>query len=156
MVEKVANEIVLGIAAKIKTIFKDKGDYPIYDKKKEQGLEKPCFFIKVLDGNEKREIGIENRFYRNLLNLVVIGHTLDGNTEILNDMIDNLYELEYIELSDGSLIRAVKLHHKIEDDVLHFFIDYNLFIEKDGNKTIEMNDYKLGEEKKDEDKKEGN
>ena len=108
MVKSVVNEIVLGIAAKVKAIYKDKGDYPIYTNNEEQGLEKPCFFIKVIDGNESREIGLENKFYKDLLNIVIIGYTLDGNTEILNDMIDNLYELEYIELSDKSLIRAIK------------------------------------------------
>ena len=152
MVNNVVNEIVLGIAAKIKTIFKDRGDYPIYDDNEEQGLEKPCFFIKVLNGEETREIGLENQFYKDLLNIVIVGYTLDGNTEILNNMIDNLYELEYIELSDGSLIRAMKLRSKIEDGVLHFFIDYNLSIKKGENKTIEMNDYQFNEEgKKDED-----
>ena len=82
------------------------------------------------------------------MNLVIIGYTLDGNTEILNDMIDNLYELEYIELSDKSLIRAAELHPRKEDGVLHFFIDYHLSIKKDSIKSIEMNDYKLSEEEK--------
>ena len=30
MVKSVVNEIVLGIAAKVKAIYKDKGNYPIY------------------------------------------------------------------------------------------------------------------------------
>ena len=84
-----------------------------------------------------------------MLNIVVIGYTLDGNTEILHSMIENLYDLEYIKLSDGSQIRAMKLHPKIEDDVLHFFIDYNLFIKKEKEKTIEMDGYQLSEGGKD-------
>ena len=39
----------------------------------------------------------------------------------------------------------MKLHPKIEDDVLHFFIDYNLFIKKGKDKTIEMDGYQLSE-----------
>ena len=86
-----------------------------------------------------------------MLNIVIIGHTLDGNTEILNDMIDNLYGLEYIKLSDNSLIRAIKLYPKIEDETLHFFIDYKLFIKKEDDELIKMDDYSLsGEVKKDE------
>jgi len=151
MVKSVVNEIVLGIAAKLKEIYKDKGDYPIYTDNEEQGVEKPCFFIKVLNGEENREIGLASKFYKDLLNIAIIGYTLDGDTEILNNMIDNLYELEYIELSDKSLIRAIKLHPKIEEGILHFFIDYNLFIKKDDDTTIEMNNYNLsGEVKKDE------
>lgn len=89
-----------------------------------------CFFIKVLKGEEKKEIGLKDRFYRDLLSIVIIGYAMDEDTEVLNDMSDTLYELEYIELSDKSKIRADKLNHKIEDGILHFFIDYKLFIKK--------------------------
>lgn len=94
------------------------------------------------------KFGLKDRFYKNLLNLVIIGYTIDGNTEILNDMIDNLYELEYIQLSDGTLIRAIKLHHKIEDGVLHFFIDLNLSIKKEEVETTPMSTYDFNEEVK--------
>lgn len=151
MVNNVINEIVIGIATKITKIYEDKGKYPIYTDNVKQGLEKPCFFIKYLNGEEKREIGLENRFYRDTLNFVIIGHTLDGDTEILNDMIDNLYDLEYIELTDKTLLRAHKLHPKIEDGVLHFFIDYEIFIKKENATTTKMDNYDLsGEVKKDE------
>lgn len=151
MVDNVTNEIIYGIAAKIKEIYKDKENYPIYTDKEEQGEERPCFFIKDLTGDENREIGLHNRFYKKTLNIVIIFFTENGETELVNDVIDNLYELEYIELSDKSLIRAMKLHHKVEDGVLHFFIDYTLFIEKNPSIAVKMNDYSLsGEVKKDE------
>ena len=64
---------------------------------------------------------------------------------------ENISAEEYIELSDKSKIRADKLNHKIEDGILHFFIDYKLFIKKDINETTKMNDYNLsGEVKEDE------
>lgn len=148
MVKEVIDEIVLGIAAKIKEIYKEKGNYPIYTDKIQQGEERPCFFIKTLMDERKREIGLQDDYYRELLSIVVIGYTIDGNTEILHSMIENLYDLEYIRLSDGSLIGAMKLHPKIEDDVLHFFIDYNLFIKKGKDKTTEMDGYQLSEGRK--------
>ena len=162
MVKSVVNEIIQGIANKIALLYKDKGQYPIYTDRKLQNLEKPCFFIKVLNGEEKKEIGLKDRFYRgdvmrntsleeDLLSIVIIGYAMDEDTEVLNDMSDTLYELEYIELSDKSKIRADKLNHKIEDGILHFFIDYKLFIKKDINETTKMNDYNLsGEVKEDE------
>lgn len=149
MVESVINEIVIGIATKINNIYKKK--YPIYTDAQEQGVDKPCFFIKYLNGEENREIGLQDRFYKDEANLVVIGYTQDGNTEFLNNMVDNLYDLEYIELTDGTLLRASKLHPKIEDGILHFFIDYEIFIKKDEPAIIKMNNYDLtGEVKKDE------
>lgn len=151
MVKSVVNEIIQGIANKIALLYKDKGQYPIYTDRKLQNLEKPCFFIKVLNGEEKNEIGLKDRFYRDLLSIVIIGYAMDEDTEVLNDMSDTLYELEYIELSDKSKIRADKLNHKIEDGILHFFIDYKLFIKKDIHETTKMNDYNLsGEVKEDE------
>ena len=129
MVKEVIDEVVLGIAAKIKEIYKGKEKYPIYTDRTEQGEERPCFFIKTLIDERKRETGLQDDYYRDLLNIVVIGYTLDGNTEILHSMIENLYDLEYIKLSD----------------VLHFFIDYNLFIKKGKDKTIEMDGYQLSE-----------
>ena len=66
-------------------------------------------------------------------------------------MIDKLYELEYIELTDKTLLRADKLHPEVEDGILHFFIDYEIFIKKDDTTTIKMNNYDMtGEVKKDE------
>lgn len=149
MVNSVINEVVIGMATKINKIYNKK--YPIHTDSEEQGLDKPCFFIKYLNGDENREIGLQDRFYKDKLNFVIIGYTQDGDTEILNDMIDNLYELEYIELTDRTLLRAQKLHPKIEDGVLHFFIDYEIFIKKDDATTIKMDNYDLtGEVKKDE------
>ena len=59
MVKSVVNEIIQGIANKIALLYKDKGQYPIYTDRKLQNLEKPCFFIKVLNGEEKKEIAIK-------------------------------------------------------------------------------------------------
>lgn len=136
MVDSVINEIVIGIATKINNIYEKK--YPIYTDAQQQGVDKPCFFIKYLNGEENREIGLQDRFYKDKANFVIIGYTEDGNTEILNNMIDNLYDLEYIELTDKTLLRAKKLHPKIEDGVLHFFIDYEIFIKKESETMLGM------------------
>lgn len=144
MVNNVIDEIITGMAATINKTFNNK--YPIYTNNQQQSLEKPCFFIKDLNGERNREIGLQNRFYKDELNFVIIGYTLDGNTKILNDMIENLCELEYIELSDKTLVRADKLHHKIEDGILHFFVDYKLFIKKNNTELTKMNNYNLNEE----------
>lgn len=153
MVNNVIEEVIYGIAAKIAELYpsdKEKGKckHPIYTDNEEQGVERPCFFIKYITGEESREIGITDRFYKDTLNFDIMGHTIDGDTELLHSMLEDLYDLEYIKLSDESLIRATKLHPKIEYGVLHFFIDYKLFIQKGNSEKIEMDDYNLGEEEK--------
>ena len=136
MVDSVVKEIVIGIATKINKIYDNK--YPIYTDAEQQGVDKPCFFIKYLKGEENREIGLQDRFYKDKLNFVIIGYTEDGNSEILYDMIDKLYELEYIELTDKTLLRADKLHPEVEDGILHFFIDYEIFIKKESETMLCM------------------
>ena len=79
MVNSVINEVVIGMATKINKIYNKK--YPIHTDSEEQGLDKPCFFIKYLNGDENREIGLQDRFYKDKLNFVIIGYTQDGDTK---------------------------------------------------------------------------
>ena len=141
MIDSVAKEIKDSIAKQIDTIFENK--YPVYDRSISQSLDKPCFFIKVLDGDESRTIGIKDRYYKKSLHIVITGYTLDGDTDILNDMMDKLYDLEIVTLSDGSKILASKLSHKVEDGVLIFFVDYKLSIKKTNNNPTKLDDYDL-------------
>ena len=152
MVKNVIDEIVNAIADKIVSSYggKDKC-YPIYDSSFQQGEERPCFFIKYLNSEEKREIGLQNRFYKDLINIVIVGYTNDGDISVIYEMIENLNNLEYITLSDKTLLRADKLHPKIDDGVLQFFIDYKIFIKKQDDELTKMDNYKFdGEVKKDE------
>lgn len=141
MVDSVVKEMIIGIATKIGKIYNNK--YPIYTDAEQQGVDKPCFFIKYLKGNENREIGLQDRFYKDKINFVIIGYTEDGNSEVLYDMVDRLYELEYIELTDKTLLKANKLHPEIEDGVLHFFVDYEIFIKKESETMIGMDNCNL-------------
>ena len=46
-------------------------------------------------------------------------------------LIDKLFdELEYVRMLNGDLIRGTDMHAEIEDGVLHFFVNYNLFLIK--------------------------
>lgn len=149
MVDNVVDTVTNGIADKIDMLFEKK--YPIYPNKREQGMEKPCFFIKYIDGNESREIGLENNYYKDLLHFDIIGFSKDGDTKTLHLMIDKLYELEFIEIKDGTTLMARKLNPKIEDEVLHFMIDFSIFIKKEIPAPTKMDNFDLkGEIKEDE------
>lgn len=155
MVKNVIEAVIYGMAAKISEIFKDEAKqgeskYPIYTNGEEQGIEKPCFFIKYLTGNEGREIGQRDRFYKDTLNFVIIGYTLDGDETILHEMLEGLYELEYITATDGTLLRAMNLHPEIDDGVLHFLIDYKIFVKKESEVAENMDSYDFKEELKNE------
>ncbi len=142
----VINPIIAGISIKINELFGD--GYKIYDNNVNQGMEKPCFFINFLDGEESRQIGLEIRSYLDTLHFDITGFAENDDRATLNDMIDKLYDLEYIKLENGILVRADKMKPKIEDAVLHFFIDYKVFVNKKDDESIKMDNYDYNEEVK--------
>lgn len=142
----VINEIITGISLKIKEIFGD--GYHVYDDGVEQGLEKPCFFINYLDGEETRQIGLEIKSYLDTLHFDVTGFAENDDRPSLNDMADKLYYLKYIKLNNGILIRADSLKPTIKDNVLHFFIDYKIFINKKDTESTKMGEMNYNEEVK--------
>ena len=142
----VINPIIAGISIKINELFGD--GYKIYDNNVNQGMEKPCFFINFLDGEESRQIGLEIRSYLDTLHFDITGFAENDDRATLNDMIDKLYDLEYIKLENGILVRADKMKPKIEDAVLHFFIDYIVFVNKKDDESIKMDNYDYNEEVK--------
>jgi len=142
----VINPIITGISMKINSLFGN--NYNIYNDNVEQGMEKPCFFINYLDGEERSQGGITIKSYLDVLHFDITGFVVNEDRATLNDMADKLYDLEYITLEDKTLLRADKMKPKIEDGVLHFFMDYRVFINKGNIESIEMDDYNFNQEVK--------
>lgn len=140
------NDIIVGLSMKINKIFSD--TYKIYDDNVKQGLEKPCFFINWINGEETRQIGIEKRNYLDKLHFDITGFSQNDTRIELNDMADKLYDLEYITLKNGILLRADSMKPEISDGVLHFFLDYKIFIAKEDETSEKMNLYDLNREVK--------
>ena len=127
------NDILDSISIKINELFED--DYKIYTDNVKQGLEMPCFFIKMLPSNKKILIG--NR-YENECNLVIHSMLDEANTEKYNDISDKLYELEYITLLNGDILKGYGMRTEISDDVLLFFVTYKYFTYKNKAKDDDM------------------
>ena len=120
------NKIITGISQKL---FETFGlDYKIYTENVEQFLNPPCFYIELLQSSMQQ---IVSRRYR-LENLFDI-HFFTNENEPKNDfrrVADILYDaLEYISV-DNDLVRGLGMHYEIVDDVLHFFVSYNLILIK--------------------------
>lgn len=126
------NKIITGISQKL---FETFGlDYKIYTENIEQFLNPPCFYVELLQSSMQQ---IVSRRYR-LENLFYI-HFFTNENEPKNDfrsVADILYDtLEYISV-DNDLVRGLNMHYEIVDDVLHFFVSYNLILIK----TLEPED----------------
>ncbi|MBO3444019.1 DUF6838 family protein [Clostridium sp. CCUG 7971] len=122
------NSIIDGISMKLNEIFGD--SYEIYSEARDQGFNEPCFFIYLLNSTNTPKL--KNRFYREYTFEIRYFPSLSNkkNKEI-NDINEKLIDgLEYISLNE-SLVRGSKINSEVFSNVLHFFINYNVFVVKD-------------------------
>jgi len=120
------NDIVLGIAQKIRTVYPE-SEYSLYTENVEQGFKEPCFFVSLINQMQRQRLG--NRHKETYSFDVIYFPTEDGNVNgECNTVSAELYELlEYITVGDD-LIRGTNLNSRVEDKVLHLFVDYEVFI----------------------------
>lgn len=120
------DDITVGISQAIYNEFGE--DYTIYSDDIRQGMSEPCFL--VLPINSSRELIVGNRYEsRNPYDIHYFPQKENDRSEI-NTVEARLYgSLEYIAVNDG-LIRGINMNSQVTDGVLHFFVDYNMFLNK--------------------------
>lgn len=131
------NEIITGIS---QAIFSEFGDScKIYDENVKQGFKEPCFFIAQISSSESQRLG--SRYHRPSL-WDIHYFPKNGRAEAREVGERLLCALEYIELPDGP-VRGTKMEYRLEDDVLHFFVNYDLFIYKVTEPDENMDDLEI-------------
>jgi hypothetical protein len=112
------------VVKKLKTLYPS---YEVYDEIMKQGLNEPCFFVKIIEPNTNKEIG--NRYKMNMM--FDIHYFLDENTVDMNEqyhaMAEILYEnFELFPHITSGYLRGLNKRHDIQDNVLHFFVDVSV------------------------------
>jgi hypothetical protein len=126
----VTNEIIKAVSVALKNEFEPVDIYFSRDVK--QGLEKPCFFIALVESATGRRIG---RRYKqtNSLDVIYFPEVDGGNAEIMG-VAGRLFKvLEFVELSGGDLVHGTDMNYSITDGLLHFLVDFNVFVRADYN-----------------------
>ena len=131
------NKLIAGIAEAIRKGFPT-ATHKIYTEKTEQGIQKPCFFILCV--SQWHDAKLRDRFRLDASFDIHYFPKL-GNAENWDTAETLRSFLEWITI-DGNLIRGSSINYKIEDGILHFFIDYNL------NMTQKAGTYEYMEEVK--------
>lgn len=129
------NDLKIGIN---QVLDKEFPGIAIHGEEIEQGFEKPCFFIKVLNSSLDKELN--RRYKRNISFNIHYFSDKEGNinSDCLN-MADKLYEaLEYIKVNN-SLYRANSMIHEVIDGVLHFMLQFNYHVLKEIEVAEKMN-----------------
>lgn len=99
----------------------------------EQGLSPPCFLIKTLVNERVRGLG--DRYKQQQSFDVVYFPKGENSTLECAAMLSRLYDaLEHIVI-DGNMVWGTDLRGEIQDGVLHFFVDYNMFLMKQREKN---------------------
>ncbi|MDP4152598.1 MAG: hypothetical protein Q8865_04030 [Bacillota bacterium] len=120
------NGIIDGISVKLNGTFGD--GYKIYSDTVEQGFSEPCFFILALDPSQTPLLG--NRYLRQHPFDVHYFPAKPDNSELHSIGSALFCTLEFITLSDGSLARGTDMKYEIVDNVLHFFVSFDLIVKK--------------------------
>lgn len=116
-----------GISIKLNESFGD--EYTIYPEEVRQGLQRPCFFIKLLKPSNTKERDITYRRENSYCIHFFPKSTNEPKAECYQ-MLDSLYmALEYIEV-DGNLVRGIGMLGEIHDEILQFYVNFNVRVRK--------------------------
>lgn len=111
--------------------------YTVYDDSVEQGLKEPCFFIQCLESTNNRYMG--QRYFRtNQFCVQYFPKDRENPRRECEQTAERLYEvLECLTIYDiQTQLWGKKMRHTVEDGVLNFFVNYDLFILKEREKYL--------------------
>lgn len=131
------NEIIQGIAATLYNTFGD--GYEIYQNDVSQGLQEPCFFIDIVEDSRVRQIG--KRWLHDVSIDIQYFPLINGSNEEMYGISEQLYLiLEFITLTNGQMLRGFGMRSEITEGVLHFFVNYSVFLIEENDEENEMED----------------
>lgn len=94
----------------------------------EQDLKEPCFFIQCI--NPTTELFLGKRYFRSNQFCIQYFPESKKKQRECNAVAERMIDcLEYITV-DGDKMRGTKMKHKVVDDVLNFFLNYDCFVYK--------------------------
>ena len=120
------NEIIIGISQAINREFGR--SCIIHTEEKVQGLKEPCFFIFPLSPTYTLYRG--RRYYSNNSFMIQFLPGKSNPRERCNQTAERLFDcLETITVA-GDRVRGTNMGYEIVDDILHFKVNYNMFLHK--------------------------
>ena len=121
------NKIIDGISVAINSEFGD--PYEIYTESIEQGFTEPCFSILCLNPTINQVLG--KRYFRTNQFCVHYFPSPDEKRSECQAVIERLISALEIIKVDGDQCRGTDMHFELVDDVLSFFVNYNMYVYKE-------------------------
>ena len=121
------NKIIDGISISLNAEFGD--NYKIYTESIEQGLKEPCFSIICV--NPTNELFRGKKYFRkNLFCIQYFPSRKDEKYAECMDVLERMFDcLEVIKIGED-LQRGTSMHGEVVDEVLNFFVNYDMFVYK--------------------------
>lgn len=123
------NEIIDGIAKSLFNSFK----YPIYIDEIKSDAQFPCFVIETLNTEQTHimDVRYNRRNDFDIMFFISDDDYIESQKVQINPVTESLYfDLEYITLSDGSMLNGIDMSHRVTDGILHFKVSYEYHILK--------------------------
>ena len=118
------NKMIDGICIAINSEFG--ADYEIYTETEKQGLTEPCFSVACIKPVMKQFLN-KRYFVSNQFCIHYFPSTADKKAEC-NSVLERLMNaLELISV-DGDTVRGTAMHGEFADDMLNFFVNYDMFV----------------------------
>ena len=141
------NKVIDGISKAINEEFGD--EYNIYTEEIEQGLKEPCFSIASI--KPTNNLFRQNKYYREHPICIHYFPSSKEKKHECQEVTERLYlALEYIEIEEifdkkviKSKVRGTKMNTEYNDGVLHFFVNYDFYVNKieDAETPMDSCDY---------------
>lgn len=121
------NEIIHGITLKLCQAFGD--GVRVYSESSGQELKKPYLLVTALNPSRVNMIG--RRSLRRHPFEILYYPAVQGSNNELQSMATNLYDaLESIIIEGGDLIYGTKMNHTTIEGILHFYVNFDVFVKK--------------------------
>lgn len=133
------NKIIDGIS---EALFNEFGsDYTIYTENVSQGLDPPCFFIRCLSTKKNKFMG--DRYFReNLFAIQYLSNSKESNQDF-QDIFERLSDALELISADGDMVRGTNAECDLNEDILTYKINYNMFSYKKGHKNEKMGEQNI-------------
>lgn len=127
------NAIIAAVSQALNAEFGDA--YAIYTEQIAQGLQEPCFFVACVNPTSK--LFLDKRYFReNQFCLQYFPADTARAREECNAVAERLYCcLEHISVA-GDLTRGSQMRYEVVDDVLSFFVNYDMFVYRLDNTPV--------------------
>lgn len=121
------NSIIESISISLNAEFGDK--YKIHREAKRQGLKEPCFFIQCLNPTNRLFFG-KRYFRQNQFCIQYFPKDELHENEECHATAERLFMcLKYLKVNSDSVM-GTKMKYEVVDGILHFFVNYDMFVYK--------------------------